>query len=131
MPEIAINVPFEAGEIIDITLDELKSRMRGLSPLSGNKEYAAFAVDFQVKIRLRRSGETIQEARDTLAWGYTQKGDLPSAADLDAVAAETEVAMETSRFESRDPNEERQARDMPLTVEGPGGKRRKVRVKSA
>lgn len=134
MPEIAINVPFEASEIIHIVTEELQARMRGLSPLSGNKEYAAFAVDFQVKIRLRRSGETATEARETLAWGYAQKGDLPSAADLDAVAEETEIAQETSHFESRDPNEERQARGMELTVEGSDGRggkaRRKVKVKA-
>lgn len=134
MPEIAINLPFEAGEIIDVLLDELKTRMRGLSPLQGNKEYAAFSADFQVKLRLRRAGETPTDAKETLAWGYAQKGTLPSAADLDAVAAETEIVQETSHFESRDPNEERQARDMPLTVEGNDGKggkaRRKVRVKA-
>lgn len=134
MAEVAINIPFEASEIIDIILDELKTRLRGLSPLQSNKEYAAFAVDFQVKIRLRRAGETAGDAKETLAWGYAQKGDLPSAADLDAVAAETLIAQETSHFESRDPNEERVIRDMPLTVEGSDGKggkaRRKVRVKA-
>lgn len=127
--EIALNVPFDAGEIIQIVGDELQNRMRQLSPLSGSKEYASFSVEFQVKIRLRRSGEQEHEARETLAWGSVKKGD-PSAADLDAVAEEAEIA---SRFESRDPNDERMARDMSMTVEsgdGKGGRvRRKVKVK--
>lgn len=134
MQEIAVNVPFEAGEIVQIVSDELKSRMSKLSPLQGSKEYTAFSVDFQVKIKLRRSGEAPHEARETLAWGKVEKGGLPSADDLDAVAAEVVAADETSHFDSRDPNEERMARDMPLTVEsgdGKGGKvRRKVKVKA-
>jgi hypothetical protein len=135
MAEVAINEPFDSGEIMHIISEELQSRMRGLSPLQGGKQYAAFAVDFQVKIRLRRAGETAGESKETLAWGFAQKGELPSAADLEAAVAETLIAEEASHFDSRDPNEERVARDMPLTVEsgdGRGGKiTRKVRVKSA
>jgi hypothetical protein len=129
MQEVALNVPFDSQEVIHIVTEELQARMRGLSPLQGNKEYVSFAVDFEVKIRLWRSGEAPQEGRETLAWGNVKQGD-PSAADLDAVAAE-----EASKFESRDPNEERVARDMPLTVEsgdGRGGRvRRKVKVRGA
>lgn len=131
--EIALNVPFDAGEVKDIAVAEFRKRLDGLSPLVGGKEYVAFSLDFAVTIRLRRSGEAPQEARETLAWGKVEKGGLPSAADLDAVAAEMQVATATSHFDSRDPNEERMARDLPLTVEssdGKGGKaRRKVKVK--
>lgn len=129
MPEVAINIPFEAGEVIDVILDELKTRLRGLSPLQGNKEYAAFSADFQVKVRLRRAGETAIDEKETLAWGHASKGVIL----LPAPKGELETAEEASTMESRDPNEERQARDMPLTVEGSDGKggkaRRKVRVK--
>ena len=145
MPEIAINVPFEAGEVIDVILDEFKTRMRGLSPLQGNKEYAAFSADFQVKLRLRRSGETPTDAKETLAWGKAEMGDVTPQGEpgpLDPFEAgarlgndELVTVEHTSHFESRDPNVERQARDMPLTVEGNDGKggkaRRKVRVKGA
>lgn len=130
MPETAINAPFDASEIIEIAKQEFEKRLRGLSPLQGAKEYAAFSLDFQVKIRLRRAGETTQDARETLAWGGAS---LPSAADLDAAAEEEEIR--NSTYQSKDPNEERIERDMPLTVEstdGRGGKkRRKVRVKGA
>ena len=129
MADVALNVPFDSGEIIHIVAEELMSRMMQLSPLQGSKEYVAFSAEFQVKITLRRAGEQEHEAKETLAWGNVKKGD-PSAADLDAVAEEAEIA---SRFESRDPNEERQVRDMPMTVEsgdGKGGRvRRKVKVK--
>ena len=121
--EVAINVPFDSGEICHIVGEELQTRLRGLSPLQGSKEYAAFSVEFQVKIRLRRSGEQPAEARETLAWGNVAKGDVEEAETLESV----------STFASRDPNEERVDRDMPLTVEttdGRGGKiRKKVKVK--
>lgn len=130
MPETAINVPFDASEIMEIAKQELEKRLRGLSPLQGAKEYAAFSLDFQVKILLRRAGETQKDARETLAWGGVS---LPSAADLEAVSEEVEIRYST--YQSKDPNEERIERDMPLTVEstdGRGGKkRRKVRVKGA
>lgn len=132
MIETAINVPFDSNEVKDIVIAELRKRLDNLSPLSGGKEYTSFSVDFQVKIKLRRSGEAPHEARETLAWGNVAKGD-PSASDLDAVAAEMVAAEETSHFDSRDPNEERLARDMPLTVEtgdGRGGRvRKKIKVK--
>ena len=135
MPEIAVNTPLDAGEIKDIAMQEFKKRLDGLGPLSGSKEYAGFSLDFQVKIHLRRTGEAIHEGRETLAWGNVQKGELPSGADLDAVIGEMEAVEHASTFESRDPNDERIERDMPLTVEagdGKGGKiRKKVRVSNA
>lgn len=127
MPEIALNVAFDAPEIIEIAIQEFRKRLQGLSPLQSNKEYVAFSIDFHHTIRLRRSGETVAEARETLAWGNVHKGDAPLG------ESEGETAEEISRFESKDPNEERVARDLPLTVEtsdGRGGKiRKKVKVK--
>ena len=135
MPEIAVNTPLDAGEIKDIAMQEFKKRLDGLGPLSGSKEYAGFSLDFQVKIHLRRTGEAIHEGRETLAWGNVQGGELPSGANLDAVSHEMEIAGIASTFESKDPNDERIERDMPLTVEagdGKGGKiRKKVRVSNA
>ena len=135
MPETAVNLPFESSEIIDIAMQEFRKRLLGLSPLQSNKEYAGFSLDFQVKIHLRRTGEAIHEGRETLAWGNVQRGELPSGADLDAVSHEMEIADHTSTFESKDPNDERIERDMPLVVEasdGKGGKiRKKVRVSNA
>lgn len=127
--EVAVNVPFEASEICHIVSEELQTRMRGLSPLQGGKEYVAFSIDFQVKIKLRRAGEAPQEARDTLAWGNAAKGDTGESFPVEELV----TAEETSHFDSKDPNEERVSREMPLTVEsgdGRGGKiRRKVKVK--
>ena len=123
--EVAVAVPFEAGEIIHIVAEELQARLRGLSPLSQSKEYAAFSVDYQVKIRLRRTGETRADERETLAWGEVSKGESPYVTD--------EATFVSSTYESKDPNEERVDRDMALTVEtgdGRGGKiRKKVKVK--
>lgn len=124
--EVAVNVPFDSSEIVEIAKQEFEKRLRGLSPLQGEKQYAAFSLDFQVKIHLRRSGE--QVGTETLAWGNAAR---PSKSDVESQADET--AEEVSRYDSKDPNEERVDRDMPLTVEttdGRGGRtRRKVRVK--
>jgi hypothetical protein len=131
MSEVALNVPFDSNEIKEIVVQEFRRRLDGLGPLGGMKEYAAFSLDFAVTIRLRRAGESATDARETLAWGKVQ---LPSPAETYGVPEELVEATDTSHFESRDPNEERQVRDMPLTVEsgdGKGGKiRRKVKVKA-
>lgn len=131
MQETALNVPFDSQEICDILVDEFRSRLRGLSPLQGGKQYAAFSAEFQVKIRLRRSGEQPQEGRETLAWGGATK---PSAVILTSGAEGIETVDETSKFESGDPNEERLERDMPLSVEtgdGRGGRIiKKVKIKA-
>lgn len=130
MSETAINVPFEASEICHIASEELQTRLRGLSPLQGGKEYAAFSIDFELKIRLRRAGESDGDARETLAWGNAMS---PNTTVLSVPAEELVTAEEISHFDSKEPNEERVSRDMPLTVEtkdGKGGKiRRKVKVK--
>jgi hypothetical protein len=103
--EVAINTPFESNEIKDIACAE-------------------FELDYNVKIKLSRTGETTIPT-ETLAWGNVAKG-APGA-----VVEEAEIA--NSKFVSKDPNTERLSRDMPLTVEttdGKGGKtRKKVRVK--
>jgi hypothetical protein len=129
MPEVALNVPFDANEIKDIATAEFRKRLDGLGPLQGMKEYASFHLDFEVKIRLSRVG-AIVAATDTLAWGSVEKSH-PSAQDLDLVAEEEKIR--NSTFQSKDPNEERIEREMPLTVEttdGKGGKtRKKVKIK--
>jgi hypothetical protein len=139
MVETAINVPFDSNEVKDIVIAELRKRLDNLSPLTGGKEYVSFSVDFQVKIKLRRSGEAPHEERETLAWGGITRG--VTMESIEAVeeqvngrpAEGTETAELSSSLDSRDPNEERLARDMPLTVEtgdGRGGRvRRKVKVK--
>lgn len=125
--ETAIATPFEAGEIKDIACQELRKRLDMLSPLFGNKEYAGFDLEFQVKINLRRSGE-VTAPKETLAWGNA-KGGARAAENMDEW--EGEIA---EKFTSQEPNVERMERDMPLTVEsgdGRGGKvRRKVHIRS-
>lgn len=129
MQEVALNVPFDSSEIVEIAVQEFRKVLRGLSPLQGEKQYAAFSAEFQVKIRLRRSGEQPQEGRETLAWGKATKGDDGAAVPL----SEIETVSEESKFVSGDPNEERLERDMPLNVEtgdGRGGRIiKKVRIK--
>jgi hypothetical protein len=129
MSEVAVNVPFDSNEVKEIAVEEFRKRLDGLSPLSGGKEYAAFSLDFAVKIRLRRAGESDGDARETLAWGKAAKGDNGESFP----AAEMVTAEEASTFESKDPNQERQDRNMLMTVEsgdGKGGRvRRKARVK--
>lgn len=138
MPEVALNVPFEASEIVHIAAEELQARMRSLGPLQGGKEYVAFSIDYQVKIRLRRAGESAIDERETLAWGKLEKGVLIAPDCIDAAGEgnlipNTEATEVASAYQSKDPNEERVNRDMALTVEtgdGRGGKiRKKVKVK--
>jgi hypothetical protein len=131
MVETAINVSFEANEIKDIIGQEVRKRLDGLSPLTGSKEYSWFAVDFEIKIRYRRAGEQDHETKQTLAWGNTQRP--PNGIILTEGAKGLGKVEHSSTFVSKDPNEERLDRDMPLTVEtgdGRGGRlRKKVRVK--
>lgn len=136
MVETALNVPFDSTEVKEIAVAEFRKRLDGLSPLSGGKEYAAFSIDFEVKIRLRRAGEQPHEAKETLAWGKVEKGEQWDGNVVDPSNPERAVGESfdiASTFDSKDPNEERIARGMPLTVEsgdGRGGKvRRKVKVK--
>lgn len=120
MAEIAVNTPFDSGEIKDIACQEFRKRLDGLSPLMGAKEYASFEIKFHVGIKLCRIGE-VTTPKDTLAWGSAQGGE-------ENPEHEQTIANEVSSFESGDPNTERQARGMPLTVEttdGRGGKTRK------
>lgn len=129
MPEVAINVPFDSNEIKDIAVAEFRKRLDGLGPLQGAKEYAKFALEFAVKIRVWRTGET-GAGKDTLAWGNVAGAPSnPTPATMTIESAD----VSGDKFESKDPNTERQDRDMPLTVEttdGKGGKtRRKAKVK--
>jgi hypothetical protein len=125
MPEVAIAVPFDANEIKDILGEEFRKRLDQLGPLQGAKEYCWFAVNYQIQITLRRTGELATEKK-TLAWGNIQRG---AGYDGDIIENESVSAV----FESDDPNKERMARGMPLTVEasdGHGGKvRKRVTVK--
>jgi len=126
MIEKAINVSFDAGEICEIAAAEFLKRIRSLSPLSGGKLYAHFSLDFNVGIKLQRSGEDPQNANDTLVWGTVTAGDLVEDVEVECAKIE-------DTFESKEPNVERVARNLPLTVEttdGKGGKiTKKVRVK--
>ena len=69
MPEVAVNVPFESNEIVEIAVEEFRKRLKQLGPIQGAKEYAKFMLDFQVKIKLWRTGDT-GLAKETLAWGH-------------------------------------------------------------
>ena len=132
--EVAVATPFDSGEITEIAVEEFKKRLAGLGPLQGGKEYASFELHFEVRIKLLRAGEEPQEAKETLAWADVKRG-APSAADLDAAAAEAKAAEATltSDFKSKEPNQERVDRGMPLNVEtgdGKGGKiTKKARIK--
>lgn len=120
MAEKALATPFDSDEIVQISCDEFKKRLRGLSPLYSNKLYNAFSLDFNVAIRLTRaSGELV----NTLAWGGAQKGEVPADVcdDQDSVR---------EAYVSKEPNVERMERDMPVSVEDKkGGPPKKVHVK--
>lgn len=125
MTEKAVNVPFDSNEVKEIICKELRTRLDTLGPLQGAKEYASFDCGFNVTIRLRRAGET-SAPKDTLAWGKVERG--PQSAD-----PPDESVVANSTFTSGDPNDEREARGMPLTVETKDGRgnitRKKVNVK--
>lgn len=129
MPDKALPLPFEAGEIKKIILDEFAKKLDMCTPLMGLKEYGSFTATYNVSMTLRRAGESGFQGKETLVWGEASRG-LPSADDLDAVMEEAKIADET--FTAKEPNVERVARGMPVTVEvsdGKGGKtRRKVNV---
>lgn len=132
MPEVALNLPFDSNEIKEIAVAEFKKRLDQLSPIQGTKEYAAFDLEFQVKIRVRRAGDPA--GKETLAWGKvikTAPDDSITSGQLDKVDEIDEIIGDT--FTAEDPNTERMGRDMPLTIEttdGRGGKtRRKARIK--
>ena len=123
--ETAINAPFDSNEVKDIACAEFRARLDQLSPIQGAKEYASFDLDFQVKIRVRRAGDT-EAGKETLAWGSIHRGTVHPDDEQGSAAV-------VSSFTSGDPNTERQSRGMPLTVETKDGKggvvRRRVTVK--
>src|SRR5271154_1225283 len=122
MPEIALACPFDSGEIIEIAVDQFRKRLGGLSPLCGGKEYGAFEIEFSHTIRLRRVAESAAIDKTTLAWGSVKDGDMKGAGEV-----VEEQAKET--FKSGNPNDERIAHDIPLTVESSDGKGGKIRKK--
>jgi len=126
MIEVAVATPFDAGEIIEIAVEEFKKRLAGLSPLNGGKQYAHFELHFNVGIKLLRAGEEAQEAKETLAWGAAAGGAVVEG-------EKPEYATMDEKFVSAEPNKERVERGMPLNVEtsdGKGGRiTKKVRVK--
>ena len=126
--EVAINLPFDSNEIKDIVCAELRKRLDTLCPLQGAKEYNRFEVAYEVAVKVYRVGET-GAGKETLAWGKVEKGDLTPGASVDI---DVDVVTD-SKFVSKDPNEARLSRDMPLTVESRDGKgnmtRRKVKMK--
>jgi hypothetical protein len=132
MPETALNLPFDSNEIKEIAVAEFRKRLDQLGPIQGTKEYVRFELDYQVKIRLWRAGET-GSGKDTLAWGHVEKGEPHTVVVPGAPERVIESADVSESFVSKDPNTERMERDMPLTIEttdGRGGKiRRKARIK--
>src|ERR1039458_10887854 len=114
MAEVAVNVPLDAEEIKAIICAELRKRLDSLGPLQLSKEYARFDVGFNLSIRLYRTGE-VTLPRESLAWGSVQGGEInPDHVEESVVLA--------SSFESGDPNDERIARHMPVTVETKDGR---------
>jgi len=122
MAEVAVNVPFDSNEIKEIACAEFRKRLDGLGPLQGAKEYMGFDIGFNITISLRRMADA-SDSKQTLAWGSV-KGGEESTGD--------EKIVSVSTFSSGDPNEERMARHMPMTVETKDGRggvlRKKVRI---
>ena len=128
MPDKAIAVPFSSEEIIEIAVQEFRNRLRGLSPLQGNKEYAAFDVSFNHIVRLYRLGSAGGGVKETLAWATIKKGEQTGESE--------ETVIPKDDYKSgEDVNSVRIEHDLPLTVEandGKGGKHRKqVKVEKA
>ena len=125
MPERALAVPFESSEIIDILCAEFRKRLAANCHLQGGKEYASFRASFDVGLTLRgTSGITV----DTIAWDKPYRepkveGTVEGATVNASIPADT--------YQSGEPNAERMARGMPLTVTDKRGNKRKVRVSDA
>ncbi len=124
MSEKALAVPLESEEIIEIAVQEFRNRLRSLSPLQLNKEYAAFELSFNVVVRLHRLGANGGGMKETLAWADLKQG---------AIEGKGEETIANSEYKSgEDVNQVRLDHDLPLTVEtgdGKGGRvRRKVKI---
>ena len=126
MAERALATPFDTEEIIEISVQEFRRRLKNLSPLQGMKQYAGFELSFHTDVKLFGMATNGGGTKETLAWGTLAKGDMQA----DAADAASDASMHKSDV---DVNEERLAHDLPLTVEhgdGKGGKiTKKVRVK--
>jgi hypothetical protein len=106
-------------EIVNIACDEFRKRLMGLSPLHSAKEYAGFEIKFSHEITLY--GLSFGGDKQTLAWGGAKQGDTSDGP--------TVAFKDSSTFKSENPNTERMARDIPLTVEYADGKGHKQRKK--
>jgi hypothetical protein len=128
MAERALLQPFDTEEIIEIAIQEFRRRLKGLSPLTGMKQYAGFELSFHTDVKLFGMATNGGETKQTLAWANVKRGEI--GADAAPVDAASDVSMHTS---SLDVNQERLDHDLPLTVEtgdGRGGRvTKKVRVK--
>ena len=124
MPEKALAVPLCSEEIIDIAVQEFRTRLRQLSPLQLNKEYLAFEISFNHVIRLHRMASNGGGTTDTLAWVNTSKGDLTVDKEPDQTIVVNDVYTSGT-----DVNQIRLDHDLPLTVEAGDGKGGKVRKK--
>jgi hypothetical protein len=128
MTEVALALPFDANEVKDIACQEFRKRLDGLSPLMGTKEYSKFKLYFEIKIDLDRLGAATAPT-STLAWGEAVGvREVPGEVEQESAAVTGET------FETKDPNDERLERDMPLVIETTNGKgvtgRRKARIKA-
>ena len=126
MPEVALPVPLDSNEIIEIACQEFRKRLQSLSPLQLGKEYAGFAISFTDKISIFRLGASGGNTVETTAWGGSVGG-VP-------VGDPVELTPAPETYKSGDSvNDVRLAHNLQLTVEsgdGKGGRvRKKVRVK--
>lgn len=130
MAEKALAVPFDSDEIVEIICNEVRRRLRSLSPLQGSKEYSGFDISFEHHIHLFSMAGSGGSSKETMAWGRKLDGEVGVMAE--PVAGERDIGTYKS---DPDVNAERLKHNLPLTVEtgdGKGGKiRKKVRVKDA
>ena len=95
----------------DIACQEFRKRLDGLSPLMGAKEYSKFKLDFEIRIELSRLGAATVPT-NTLAMGSAAgEREIPGEVAQDVAAIFGDI------FETKDPNDERLERNMPLTIE--------------
>ena len=113
MTEVALPIPLDSSEIIDIILAQARRRLEGLSPLQMNKQYGAFSVSFQHTIKLYGIGASEAPPIETLAWANDTHG---------KAIGEPELVIDAAVFASGAPNDDRIAHDLPLIVETSDGK---------
>ena len=116
--EKAIAAPLTGDEIIEVVLNEVRKRLKGLSPLQLNKEYAGFEVEFSHSITLFGLGSNGAGPKTTLAWGNSCTGEQTGTPEV--------VADQGSYKSSESVNDVRLENDLPLHVEAGDGKGGKV-----